>query len=131
MHSFMKPVGLKSCSMLTPLGAEHETMDALIRGVSGLDASRGRFKLRNDLAGVIHHPVLEGNVELREKLIRLAVHVGEVALRRAGIAMERSRDRIELVFGTSLGHLLDEPDSDSISDWAGEVVVVNQSRTLR
>lgn len=102
--------------MLTPLGEDDATIQALFERRSGFAPQPSQWKLRNARAAVLperpSHAAGDGEWQrylatyvLRRVLDSLA-GIGELG------------DRCAFVFATSYGHLLDDPGNDSMSTWA-------------
>lgn len=117
----MKPVAVAAWSMMTPLGDEEATIDALFEQRSGFSPQASPWRLRNALAAVV--PARPSDAARDGQWQRyLATRVTRKVLDTPGIDIRRTRDRCAFVFATSYGHLLDDADSDTMSTWARDVV---------
>ena len=114
----MKPLAVAAWSMITPLGEDDATIDALFERRSGFSAQTSTCKLRNPLAAVV--PARPSHVTSDGQWQRyLATYVTRKVLDTLSINI---RDRCAFVFATSFGHLIDDGGSDTMSTWAKDVV---------
>ena len=115
----MGPIAVRAWSMITPLGTDDETLAALFKGCSGFSARPSSHTLRSTLAASIPHRPRRATTD-KAWQHHLAVTVGRATLAKAGINVGSMGQRIAFVFATSYGHLLDDPNADTMSTWAGE-----------
>lgn len=117
----MKRLAVAAWSMITPLGEDDATIDALFEQRSGLSPQASPFKLRNTLAAVM--PERPAHVARDSQWQRyLATHVTRTVLARLPADMRNERGRRAFVFATSYGHLIDDPGGDTMSTWASDCV---------
>lgn len=116
----MKPLAVAAWSMITPLGEDVATIDALFQQRSAFSPQASPWKLRNALAAVVperpNHTARDGQWQ-RYLAIQAARKV-LAALPAGG----QKRDRCAFVFATSYGHLIDDAGSDAMSTWAKDCV---------
>lgn len=117
----MKPMGVSAWSMLTPLGEDDATIDALFAQRSAFAPHASPWKLRNALAAVI--PDRPDHVVRDAQWQRyLATYVARKALDKASFDIRERQDRCAFVFATSYGHLIDDAGDDTMSTWARDCV---------
>ena len=117
----MNPLAVAAWSMMTPLGEDDATIDALLEQRSGFSPQTSPWKLRNALAAVV--PTRPSHAARGGQWQRwLATSVARKALVTRSIDPQRAGDRCAFVFATSYGHLIDDPGSDTMSTWAKDVV---------
>lgn len=112
----MRSLAVAAWSMLTPLGEDDATLQALFERRSGVAAQPSRWSLRNARAAVLpdrpRHAARDGAWQRY-----LATYVlRRVVDSRPGIC--GLGGRCAFVFATSYGHLLDDAGTDSMSTWA-------------
>ena len=117
----MKPLAVAACSMITPLGEDDATINALFEQRSAFTPHPSPWKLRNALAAVVperpSHAARDGQWQRY-----LATYVTRKVLDTLSIDVQKTRDRCAFVFATSYGHLIDDPGSDTMSTWAKDCV---------
>ncbi len=117
----MNPLAVAAWSMITPLGEDDATIDALLDRRSAFSSPASDWKLRNPLAAVI--PERPGHAARDGQWQRyLATSVVRRVLIRSAIELEKNRDRCAFVFATSYGHLIDDAKGDTMSTWARDCV---------
>lgn len=117
----MKPIGVAAWSMLTPLGEDDATIDALFAQRSAFAPHASPWKLRNTLAAVIPDRPDHAAREARWQRY-LATYVTRKVLDRASLDIRKRQDRCAFVFATSYGHLIDDAGDDTMSTWARDCV---------
>jgi 3-oxoacyl-[acyl-carrier-protein] synthase II len=117
----MKPLAVAAWSMMTPLGEDDATIDALFEQRSAFSPQASPWKLRNILAAVMPerpcHAVRDGQWQRY-----LAISVIRRVLDALPMDLQKERDRCAIVFATSYGHLIDDPGHDTMSTWARDCV---------
>jgi 3-oxoacyl-[acyl-carrier-protein] synthase II len=117
----MKPLAVAAWSMVTPLGEDDATINALFEQRSAFSLQTSPWKIRNALAAVVparpSHAALDGQWQRY-----LATYVTRKVLDTLSIDIQKTRDRCAFVFATSYGHLLDDAGSDTMSTWAKDCV---------
>lgn len=107
--------------MVTPLGEDDATINALFERRSAFSPQTSPWKLRNALAAVVparpSHAASDGRWQRY-----LATYVTRRVLDTLSIDPQKTRDRCAFVFATSFGHLLDDAGGDTMSTWATDVV---------
>lgn len=117
----MKPIAVAAWSMLTPLGEDDATINALFEQRPAFSPQPSPWKLRNNLAAVM--PARPTNAARDGQWQRyLATYVTRKVLDTLSIDLQRTRDRSAFVFATSYGHLIDDAGSDTMSTWATDCV---------
>ena len=115
----MKPLAVAAWSMITPLGEDDATINALFEQRSGFSHQPSPWKLRNDLAAVI--PERPSHATRDDQWQRyLARYVTRKVLDTLPIDIQKNR--CVFVFATSYGHLLDDGGNDTMSTWAKDCV---------
>jgi len=117
----MKPLAVAAWSMITPLGEDDATIDALLDRRSAFSAQKSDWKLRNALAAVMperpSHATRDGQWQR---------YLGTTVIRKVLDALSldilKKQDRCAFVFATSYGHLIDDPGDDTMSTWAKDCV---------
>src|SRR5438270_2707971 len=118
----MKPLAVAAWSMITPLGEDDATMDALFERRSAFSPRTSQWKLRNTLAAVM--PERPGHAAADGQWQRyLATYVTRKVLDKLSLDIQQKRDRCAFVFATSYGHLIDDAGSDTMSTWAKDCVL--------
>lgn len=116
----MKPLAVAAWSMITPLGEDDATIDALFERRSAFSPQTSQWKLRNTLAAVVpdrpSHAARDGQWQRY-----LGTYVTRKVLDTLSIGI-KTRDRCAFVFATSYGHLIDDAGSDTMSTWAKDCV---------
>jgi len=117
----MKPLAVAAWSMITPLGEDDATINALFEQRSAFSPQTSPWKLRNALAAVVparpSHAARDGQWQRY-----LATYVTRKVLDTLSIDIQNKRDRCAFVFATSYGHLIDDAGSDTMSTWAKDCV---------
>lgn len=117
----MKPIAVAAWSMVTPLGEDDATIDALFEQRSALSPQASHWKLRNALVAVVperpSHAARDGQWQRY-----LATYVTRKVLDTLSIDIQKKPDRCAFVFATSYGHLIDDAGSDTMSTWARDCV---------
>jgi len=117
----MKPLAVAAWSMITPLGEDDATMNALFEQRSAFSPRPSSWKLRNALAAVVSerpsHAERDGQWQRY-----LGTRVTRKVLDTLSIDVQKARDRYAFVFATSFGHLIDDAGSDTMSTWAKDCV---------
>src|SRR5260370_29928225 len=117
----MKPFGVAAWSMITPLGEDGATINALFEQRSAFSPQTSHWKLRNALAAVVparpSHAARDGQWQRY-----LATYVTRKVLDTLSIDLQKTRERSGFVFATSYGHLIDDAGSDTMSTWAKDCV---------
>jgi len=117
----MKPLAVAAWSMMTPLGEDDATIDALFEQRSAFSIQASHWKLRNALAAVVlerpNHAARDGQWQRY-----LATSVTRNVLDALSMDLHGKRERCAFVFATSYGHLIDDPGSDTMSTWARDCV---------
>lgn len=117
----MKRLAVAAWSMMTPLGDEDATIEALFEQRAAFSAQTSPWKLRNTLAAVVRERPADAASDGRWQRY-LATSVTRKVMDRLSIDLQRERERCAFVFATSYGHLLDDPGSDTMSTWAKDCV---------
>jgi 3-oxoacyl-[acyl-carrier-protein] synthase II len=117
----MKPLAVAAWSMMTPLGEDGATIDALFEQRSAFSAQESHWQLRNTLAAVVQerpsHAARDGQWQRY-----LATRVVRNVLDTLSMDLHGKRERCAFVFATSYGHLIDDAGSDTMSTWARDCV---------
>jgi 3-oxoacyl-[acyl-carrier-protein] synthase II len=117
----MKPMAVAAWSMITPLGDDDATIDALFEQRSAFTVQTPRGKLRNALAAVIperpSHAAHDGQWQRY-----LATRVTRDVLDMLPSNLRCGRGNCAFVFATSYGHLIDDAGGDTMSTWARDCV---------
>jgi 3-oxoacyl-[acyl-carrier-protein] synthase II len=117
----MKPLAVAAWSMITPLGEDDATMNALFEQRSAFSPQASSWKLRNALVAVVSerpsHAERDGQWQRY-----LGTCVTRKVLDTLSIDVQKTRDRCAFVFATSYGHLIDDAGSDTMSTWAKDCV---------
>ena len=117
----MKPLAVAAWSMITPLGEDDATIDALFEQRSAFSPRTSHWKLRNTLAAVVaerpSHAARDGQWQRY-----LAARVTRNVLNTLSMDLHGKRERCAFVFATSYGHLIDDAGSDTMSTWARDCV---------
>jgi 3-oxoacyl-[acyl-carrier-protein] synthase II len=117
----MKPLAVAAWSLITPLGEDDATINALFEQRSAFSPQTSPWKLRNVLAAVV--PARPSYAARDGQWQRyLATYVTRKVLDTLSIDMQNERDRCAFVFATSYGHLIDDAGSDTMSTWAKDCV---------
>jgi|SRR5579872_6188053 len=119
--SDMKPLAVAAWSMLTPLGEDEATIEALFERRSAFSPQPSPWKLRNDRAAVVParpaHAARDGQWQRY-----LGTYVSRKVLEALSIDVSKPCDRCAFVFATSYGHLIDDAGTDTMSTWARDCV---------
>jgi len=117
----MKPLAVAAWSMITPLGEDDATIDALFEHRAAFSPQASQWKLRNPMAAVMperpRHAARDGQWQRY-----LATSVTRKVLDALAMDIPQKRDRCAFVFATSYGHLIDDGDGDTMSTWARDCV---------
>jgi 3-oxoacyl-[acyl-carrier-protein] synthase II len=117
----MKPLAVAAWSMITPLGEDEATVNALFEQRSAFTPQASSWKLRNALAAVVsdrpRHAERDGQWQRY-----LGTRVTRKVLDTLSIDVQKTRDRCAFVFATSYGHLIDDAGGDTMSTWAKDCV---------
>lgn len=117
----MKPLAVAAWSMVTPLGEDDATINALFERRSAFSHQTSPWKLRNALAAVV--PARASRAARDGQWQRyLATCVTRKVLDTLSMDLQKIRDRCAFVFATSYGHLIDDAGNDTMSTWAKDVV---------
>lgn len=117
----MKPMSVAAWSLLTPLGEDDATIDALFAQRSAFTPQTSPWKLRNALAAVIQDLPAHAARDAQWQRY-LATYVTRKVLDKAALDIRKRQDRCAFVFATSYGHLLDDAGDDTMSTWARDCV---------
>ncbi len=117
----MKPLAVAAWSMMTPLGEDDATIDALLAGRSAFSVQASDWKLRNALAAVMPERPADAARDGQWQRY-LATSVIRKVLKMSATDLEKNRDRCAFVFATSYGHLIDDGAGDTMSTWASDCV---------
>src|SRR3954470_4536484 len=117
----MKPLAVAAWSMMTPLGEDDATIDALFEQRAAFTPQASYWKLRNPLAAVMPERPLHAARDGQWQRY-LATTVTRRVLGGLSIDIQEQRDRCAFVFATSYGHLIDDADDDTMSTWARDCV---------
>jgi 3-oxoacyl-[acyl-carrier-protein] synthase II len=117
----MEPIALAAWAMVTPLGEDDATIDALFEQRTAFSSQKSPWKLKNERAAVMperpSHAARDGDWQRH-----LATCVTRKVLDGCGMDMQTTNARCAFVFATSYGHLIDDGGSDTMSTWARDVV---------
>ncbi|HEX3681420.1 MAG TPA: beta-ketoacyl synthase N-terminal-like domain-containing protein [Bryobacteraceae bacterium] len=117
----MKPLAVAAWSMITPLGEDDATINALFEQRSAFSPQKSHWKVRNNLAAVVperpSQAARDGDWQRY-----LATYVIRKVLNTLSIDIQNKRDRCAFVFATSYGHLIDDAVDDTMSTWAKDCV---------
>jgi 3-oxoacyl-[acyl-carrier-protein] synthase II len=117
----MKPIAVRAWSMMTPLGEDDATINALFEQRSAFSRQTSHWKLRNTLAAVV--PERPSHAACDSQWQRyLATYVTRKVLDTLSMGAGKKQDRCAFVFATSYGHLIDDAGSDTMSTWAKDCV---------
>ncbi|MFC0708639.1 beta-ketoacyl synthase N-terminal-like domain-containing protein [Azorhizophilus paspali] len=110
----MGTVAVAGKSLLTPLGDEKATLEALFQSASGITESASKVPLRNNRVAKLRSA--DEFTSYGQLQRALALSVATEAITEADLQVEDAG--VRFVFATSYGHLLDQPGSDRMSTWA-------------
>lgn len=117
----MKPLAVAAYSMMTPLGDEDATLDALMAQRAAFSAGISPWKLRNPLAAVVKERSSDAARDGQWQRY-LATSVMRKVLDKASVDLRGKRERCAFIFATSFGHLIDDAGEDTMSTWAKDCV---------
>src|ERR1043166_402476 len=111
----MKPLAVAYWSMITPLGEDDATINALFEQRSGFSPHPSPWKLRNTLAAVIAERPMHATSDAEWQR-----YLGTYVTRRVvdTLSIDIQNTRCAFVLATSYGHLMDDPGNDTLSTWA-------------
>lgn len=107
--------------MITPLGEDDATINALFEQRSAFSPQTSPWKLRNALAAVVPDRPSDAARDGQWQRF-LATYVIRKVLETRSIDIQKRPDRCALVCATSYGHLLDDAANDTMSTWATDCV---------
>src|SRR5271166_1704782 len=120
--SDMKPLAVAAWSMVTPLGEDDATINALFEQRSAFSPQTSRWTLRNTRSAVVPQRPAHAACDGRWQRY-LATYVARKVLDTLSIHPQQQQpDRCAFVFATSYGHLIDDAGSDTMSTWATDCV---------
>lgn len=117
----MTPIAVADWSMLTPLGEDDATIDALFERRSAFSPQTSSRKLRNALTAIMPERPPHAAKD-REWQRYLATYVIRSVMDKLSLDIRKLQDRCALVFATSFGHLIDDAGDDTMSTWARDCV---------
>jgi 3-oxoacyl-[acyl-carrier-protein] synthase II len=117
----MKPLAVAAWSMVTPLGEDDATINALFEQRSAFSPQTSHWKIRNNLAAVVPERPIQAARDGQWQRY-LATYVTRKVLDTLSVDIQKEQDRCAFVFATSYGHLIDDAGSDTMSTWAKDCV---------